>query len=309
MTTYLVTGGAGFIGSHLVETLLQRGMQVRVLDNFFSGNRERLAPWAADVEVIDGDLRDPDAVQRAVAGAEVVLHQAAVPSVQRSVRDPQLTNEVNVTGTLNLLVAARDAGVRRVVFASSSSVYGDTPTLPKVESMPTDPLSPYAVTKLAGERYCLVFAGVYGLPAIALRYFNVFGPRQDPHSDYAAVIPRFITRMLSGEQPIIYGDGEQSRDFTYVANVVAANLLAAEAPASISGVFNVAGGERISLLQLMEQINDLIGTDITPIHEPARAGDVKHSQAGIDRIRETLGFVPVVDFIEGLKLTVESFRG
>ncbi len=305
---FLVTGGAGFIGSHLVEALLVRGKRVRVLDNFFSGDHGRIARWAADIELIEGDLRDTSAVARAVAGVDVILHHAAVPSVQRSVRDPQTTNEVNVTGTLNLLLAARDAGVKRLVFASSSSVYGDTPTLPKIETMPTDPLSPYAVSKLAGERYCMVFSSIYGLPAIALRYFNVFGPRQDPHSDYAAVIPRFITSMLRGASPMIYGDGLQSRDFTYVANVVAANLLAAEAAPHISGTFNVAGGERITLLDLVAQLNTLLGSTITPLHEAARAGDVKHSQAAISSIHATLGFAPVVPFAEGLKLTVESFR-
>ena len=229
-------------------------------------NVEHLLP---DIEFIEGDIRSPDVVRRAVAGVDVVLHQAALPSVPRSVADPLASNEVNVTGTLNVLVAARDAGVRRVVFASSSSVYGNSPTLPKVETMPADPLSPYAVSKLAGERYCLSFAEVYGLPAIALRYFNVFGPRQDPASEYAAVIPKFIAAMLRGERPTIYGDGTQSRDFTYIANVVAANLLAAEAPAEISGFFNVACGERISLLELVAQLNRILGTDLPTAPRPA----------------------------------------
>lgn len=308
MAHVLVTGGAGFIGSHLVEALLRCGDQVRVFDNFSTGRRDNLAHVRADVEIIEGDLRDADAVRRAVAGVEIVFHQGALASVQRSVDDPITTNAVNVTGTLHVLTAARDAGVRRVVFASSSSVYGDTPTLPKVETQAPQPLSPYAVSKLAGEQYCMAFSVVYGLPAIALRYFNVFGPRQDPHSEYAAVIPRFIDRMVRGIPPIIYGDGLQSRDFTYIENVVDANLAAADAPADCSAVFNVGAGERTSLLELAAQINQLLGANLAPDHQPPRAGDVRHSQAGIGAIRETLGYAPRVSLTEGLARTLAWFR-
>ncbi len=308
MAHVLVTGGAGFIGSHLVEALLRRGDRVRVFDNLSTGRRENLVHVRDDVEIIAGDLRDEDAVRRSVRGVEIVFHQAALASVQRSVDDPITTNAVNVTGTLHVLTAARDANVRRVVFASSSSVYGDTPTLPKIETQAPQPLSPYAVSKLAGEQYCMAFSVVYGLPAIALRYFNVFGPRQDPHSEYAAVIPRFIDRMVRGLPPIVYGDGLQSRDFTYIENVVDANLAAADAPADCSAVFNVGAGERTSLLELAEQINRLLGSALAPDHQPPRAGDVRHSQASIDAIRETLGYVPRVSLAEGLGRTVAWFR-
>ncbi len=308
MAHVLVTGGAGFIGSHLVEALLRRGDQVRVFDNFSTGRHNNLAHVRADVEIIEGDLRDADAVRRAVAGVEIVFHQGALASVQRSVDDPITTNAVNVTGTLHVLTAARDAGVRRVVFASSSSVYGDTPTLPKIETQAPQPLSPYAVSKLAGEQYCMAFSVVYGLPAIALRYFNVFGPRQDPHSEYAAVIPRFIDRMVRGIPPIIYGDGLQSRDFTYIENVVDANLAAADAPADCSAVFNVGAGERTSLLELAAQINHLLGSNLAPDHQPPRAGDVRHSQASIEAIRKTLGYAPRVSLTEGLARTLAWFR-
>jgi Nucleoside-diphosphate-sugar epimerases len=308
MAHVLVTGGAGFIGSHLVEALLRRGERVRVFDNFSTGRRENVQHLHSDIELIEGDLRDFDAVRRAVAGVEVVFHQAALASVQRSVDDPMTTNAVNVTGTLHVLMAARDAGVRRVVFASSSSVYGDTPTLPKVETQAPQPLSPYAVSKLAGEQYCMAFSVVYGLPSIALRYFNVFGPRQDPHSEYAAVIPRFIDRMVRGLPPIIYGDGLQSRDFTYIENVVDANLAAADAPASCSTVFNVGAGERTSLLDLAAQINHVLGCRLTPEHHPPRAGDVRHSLASIEAIGQTLGYAPRITLAEGLARTIEWFR-
>lgn len=308
MAHVLVTGGAGFIGSHLVEALLRRGDQVRVFDNFSTGRYDNLAHVRGDVDVIEGDLRDADAVRRAVAGVEIVFHQGALASVQRSVDDPITTHAVNVTGTLHVLTAARDAGVRRVVFASSSSVYGDTPTLPKIETQAPQPLSPYAVSKLAGEQYCMAFSVVYGLPAIALRYFNVFGPRQDPHSEYAAVIPRFIDRMVRGIPPIIYGDGLQSRDFTYIENVVDANLAAADAPADCSAVFNVGAGERTSLLELAAQINHLLGSNLAPDHQPPRAGDVRHSQASIEAIRKTLGYAPRVSLTEGLARTLAWFR-
>jgi UDP-glucose 4-epimerase len=308
MNTYLVTGGAGFIGSHLVEALLKRGDHVRVLDNLSTGRMSNLDAFMADIAFHQADIRDLDAVRVAAQGADVILHQAALPSVLRSVQDPLACNEVNVTGTLNVLQAAREHNVGRVVFASSSSVYGDTPTLPKIETMPTAPLSPYAVSKLAGERYCIVWSAIYNVPAIALRYFNVFGPRQNPASDYAAVIPRFATAMLAGQRPTIYGDGLQSRDFTFIENVVSANLTAAAAAASISGAFNVAAGQRYSLIDLVAQINVLIGSDVVPIHAEARPGDVRHSQASIEAIGAALGWEPVVDFNEGLRQTVEHFR-
>lgn len=308
MQMYLVTGGAGFIGTNLVETLLRQGKRVRVLDNLSTGRMENIAHFLDDIEFIEADIQDLDAVREAVAGVEVVLHQAALPSVPRSVADPLTSNAVNVKGTLNVLVAARDAGVRRVVAASSSSVYGNSPMLPKVETMPVEPLSPYAVSKLATERYCQAFAQVYGLPAISLRYFNVFGPYQDPASEYAAVIPKFILMMMQGEQPTIYGDGWQSRDFTYVDNVVMANLLAAEAPESVSDYFNVACGDRVSLLDLIKKLNSILGTALTPLHEPPRLGDVKDSQADIRKIEQVLGFAPTVSFDEGLVRTVEVFR-
>jgi UDP-glucose 4-epimerase len=308
METYLVTGGAGFIGSHLVEALVRQGQRVRVLDNLSTGRARNLAPVRGDVELISGDIRDLGAVRAAMQGVDVVRHQAALPSVQRSVQDPLTANDVNVNGTLHVLVAARDAGARRVVFASSSSVYGDSPSLPKHEDMPTDPLSPYAVSKLAAERYCMVWSAVYGLPTVALRYFNVFGPRQDPSSDYAAVIPRFATAMLAGRAPTIYGDGLQSRDFTYIANVVGANLCAASAPPERSGFYNVACGERISLLDLVERINAYLGTSIAPIHEQARLGDVRHSQASIEKLASELDWEPTVDFDSGLRHTIDSFR-
>lgn len=308
MAHVLVTGGAGFIGSHLVEALIRRGDRVRVFDNFSTGRRENVEHLLNDIELIEGDLRDFDAVRRAVAKVEVVFHQAALASVQRSVDDPMTTNAVNVTGTLHVLMAARDAGVRRVVFASSSSVYGDTPTLPKVETQAPQPLSPYAVSKLAGEQYCMAFSVVYGLPSIALRYFNVFGPRQDPHSEYAAVIPRFVDRMVRGLPPIIYGDGLQSRDFTYIENVVDANLAAAAAPADFSAVLNVGAGERTSLLDLAAQINHVLGSRLTPEHHPPRAGDVRHSQASIEAIAHFLGYTPRVTLSEGLTRTIEWFR-
>ncbi len=308
MQTYLVTGGAGFIGSNLIEALVKAGAHVRVLDNLSTGRRANLAAVGDSIEWHEADVRDAEAVRRAVTGVDVVLHQAALASVPRSVAEPLTANEVNVTGTLHVLLAARDAGVRRVVIASSSSVYGNSPTLPKIETMPVEPLSPYAVSKLAAERYCQAFSEVYGLPTIGLRYFNVFGPRQDPNSEYAAVIPRFLTAMLRGEAPTIYGDGQQSRDFTYVDDVVQANLLAADAPATVSGYYNVACGSRISLLELVDTLNTCLGTHLTARHEPPRAGDVRDSQADIGKIQAALGFAPQVSFADGLARTVAYFR-
>jgi len=303
-TVYLVTGGAGFIGSNIVEELVRRGERARILDNFSTGKRENIAPFLEDVELIEGDLRYLDTVRQAVEGVDYILHQGALPSVPKSIDNPLDTDESNVRGTLNLLVAARDAGVKRVVYASSSAVYGDTPTLPKAEEMKPVPLSPYAVSKLAGEHYCQVFYQVYGLETVALRYFNVFGPRQDPTSQYAAVVPRFVTAMLRGDQPIIYGDGEQSRDFSYVANVVQANLLAATAPDVGGQVFNIACGQRYNLLELVAAINQILGADITPVHTAPRVGDIKHSLADIARAREMLGYQVEVEFKEGLRRLV-----
>jgi nucleoside-diphosphate-sugar epimerase len=298
---YLVTGGAGFIGSNIVEELVRRGERVRVLDNFSTGRRENVAPFLKDIELIKGDLCHLDTVRQAMEGVDHILHQGAIPSVPRSIDNPLDTDEANIRGTLNLLVAARDAGVKRVVCASSSAVYGDTPTLPKSEEMKPVPLSPYAVSKLAGEYYCQVFYQVYGLDTVALRYFNVFGPRQDPTSQYAAVVPKFVTAMLRGERPVIYGDGEQSRDFSYVANVVQGNLLAATAPGVGGQVFNIACNQRYNLLELVATINRILGTDITPIHTAPRVGDIKHSLADIVRAKEMLGYQVEVGFEEGLR--------
>jgi UDP-glucose 4-epimerase len=296
----LVTGGAGFIGSNLAEALVKSGHQVRVLDNFATGARANLAAVAGTVELLEGDLRDAAIVERAVQGMEVVFHQAALPSVARSLEDPATTHAVNATGTLTLLLAARRAGARRVVYASSSSVYGDSPTLPKREEMPTQPKSPYAVSKLGGEQYCQVFAAALGLETVSLRYFNVFGPRQDPTSPYAAVIPKFLAAMRRGEPPVIFGDGKQSRDFTYVENAVRANLLAAEAPRVSGEVLNVACGARVTLLELVEHLNRLLGTRLDPVFAPRRPGDVRHSQADLTRAAALLGYHPTVDFPEGL---------
>ena len=305
MSNYLVTGGAGFIGSHIVDRLVADGHQVRVLDNFATGKRENIQHNLDKIELIEGSITDLATVQSAVDGMDFVLHQAALPSVPRSVRDPIASNQANIDGTLNILVASRDAGVKRVVYASSSSVYGDTPTLPKHEDMPPNPLSPYALTKLAGEYYCRIFYRIYGLEAISLRYFNVFGPRQDPTSQYAAVIPKFVQMIRAGESPTIYGDGLQTRDFTYVRNNVEANLLACAAPGIGGEVFNIACGEKFSLLDLVQVINKNLGTSVEPKFEEARAGDVKHSLADIGKAQKAMGFAPLVGFGEGLKKVIE----
>lgn len=309
---YLVTGGAGFIGSHIAETLLRGGGRVRVLDDLSTGRRDNLrllrACGGRRLEVMGGDLRDLAAMRRAARGARYVLHQGALPSVARSVRDPLTTHQVNVDGTLNVLLAARDAGVERVVFASSSSIYGDSPRLPKVETQPPAPLSPYAASKLAGEQYCALFNHLYGLRTVALRYFNVFGPRQDPASEYAAVIPRFATALLEGRRPVVFGDGRQSRDFTYIDDVVRANLRACAAPARACGLaYNVAGGRRISLLELLREMGRLAGVTPRPRFAPARPGDVRHSQAALGRARRLLKYEPRVGWRRGLELTIESF--
>jgi UDP-glucose 4-epimerase len=308
VTTTLVTGGGGFIGSHLVDRLLDLGHSVRVLDNFSTGRRTNLRRTLTHIELIEGDLRDPDTVRRAAQGAEIVLHQAALPSVPRSVNDPRTTNAVNVEGTLNVLLAAREAGARRVVVASSSSVYGDTPTLPKIETMPPTPRSPYAISKLAAEQYTCSFAALYGLETVALRYFNVFGPRQDPTSQYSGVIALFCTAALRGEPYTIQGDGLQSRDFTYIENVVQANLLAATAPDVSGQVFNVACGERITLLDMITTLNRLVGRDQPIEYSPARSGDVRHSLAAIGKARQLLGYAPAIDLAEGLARTLAWYR-
>jgi nucleoside-diphosphate-sugar epimerase len=305
---FLITGGAGFIGSNLLAELLARGHDVAVFDNFVTGRRSNLKPFAGQFELLEGDLRDAATVRKAVKGRRFVLHQGALPSVARSVEDPLATNEVNVNGTLHLLLAARDEGVQRVVMASSSSVYGDTPVLPKVETMPVQPASPYAVSKLAAEKYCAAFHRVYGLETVALRYFNVFGPRQDPASPYSAVIPRFITALQRQEAPVIYGDGLQSRDFTFVADVVEANLLACEAPGVAGEFFNVACGGRFSLIELLNTLCDLMGVRVEPRHEPARPGDVRHSLADISKIQRAMSYEPRWTFRAGLEKTVAHFR-
>jgi nucleoside-diphosphate-sugar epimerase len=303
---FLVTGGAGFIGSHITAQLLDNGHDVRVFDNFSSGKLENLDPIRNHVEIVEGDLRDQDAVNKAVAGVEIVLHQGAVPSVPRSIADPGTTFDANVRGTLNLLLAARDAGCRRVVIASSSSVYGNTPVLPKAESMTPNPLSPYAISKLSGEQLCSVFTGIYGLETVALRYFNVFGPRQDPNSQYSAVIPKFLKALHAGETPTIYGDGEQSRDFTFVDNVVHANLCAARATKATGRVFNIASGRAISLNRLLAELSSLLGIEAKAIYEAPRPGDVRDSLADISQAREVLGYDVLVSFEEGLKRTVAA---
>jgi len=306
---YLVTGGAGFIGSNMVHALLGRGEKVRVLDNFFSGRRENLADVADRIEMVEGDLRNRADVAKAVAGVSYILHFGAMPSVIRSVEDPWSSNDVNINGTLNLLLAARDAGVERVVFSSSSSVYGDTPVLPKQEDMIPTPLSPYALHKLAGEHYCRMFYKLYGLKTCSLRYFNVFGPRQNPKSDYAAVIPLFINAVMNDRSPIIHGDGGQTRDFTFVDDIVAANLACCHAPESaVGGVYNVAWGNRISIKELALLIAEILGKNITPKHEPSRAGDVRDSQADSTRARDMLGWEPKVSFAEGIRRTIAWYQ-
>ncbi len=305
---YLVTGGAGFIGSHIATALAERGDDVRVFDNLSSGSRQNLAHLGSKFELMEGDLLDAAAVSRAVKGVEVVFHEAALASVPRSVEKPLDTHGVCVTGTLHLLEAARKAGVRRLVFAGSSSVYGNLPAMSKRETDVLSPLSPYAAAKLAGEAYCQSFTAVYGLETVALRYFNVFGPRQDPNSEYSAVIPKFVALMLRGKRPTVFGDGRQSRDFTYVEDVVRGNLLAAERENAAGRVFNIACGRQQSLLELIDSINGALGTSIEPVFEPPRAGDVRESLADISAAREALGYEPAVDFDEGLRQSIEYYR-
>jgi nucleoside-diphosphate-sugar epimerase len=307
MASYLVTGGAGFIGSHLAEELVRRGAKVRVVDSLITGRRSNLAHLPG-VEFVEGDLADSEVAVRAVAGVDYVLHQAAIPSVPRSVQDPITSNRANVTASLNVLVAARDAGVKRLVYAGSSSAYGNTPTLPKHEDMPANPLSPYALQKLVGEQYCQMFAQLYGFEALTVRYFNVFGPRQDPGSPYSGVISLFSTALLEGRQPIIYGDGEQTRDFTFVSNVVDGVLRACEAPGAAGEVINVATGRRVSLNELLRVMNRIVGTNLQAVYKPARSGDVKDSQADISKAHAMLGYTPHIDLEEGLRRTLAWCR-
>jgi len=300
----LVTGGAGFIGSALARALLARGDRVRVLDNFFSGKRANLAEVSTDIELVEADIRDEAALARALTGVELVFHQAAIPSVPRSLADPIASHDANATGTLKVLAAAHKAGVRRVVYAASSSAYGDTPTLPKVETMRPMPLSPYAVSKLAGEHYCQVYAGAFGLETVSLRYFNVFGPRQDPRSEYAAVIPRFVTAALGGQGVTIYGDGTQSRDFCFIDNTVEANLAAASAPGVSGQLFNVACGAATSLNDVVRLVAEIVGHAVPITYAPGRVGDVKHSLADVTAARTRLGYRGAISFAEGLQRTV-----
>jgi UDP-glucose 4-epimerase len=305
----LVTGGGGFIGSHLASRLVSLGHEVRILDNFATGRRSNVLAMGGEVELVEGDIQSYERVHNAVTGCEVVLHQAALPSVPRSVQDPLTSNATNVTGALNVLLASRDAGVRRVIFASSSSVYGRAgDSGPKREDMAPAPISPYAVAKLAAEGYCRAFAEIYGLETVALRYFNVFGPRQDPRSQYAAVIPNFITALMRGERPTIFGDGEQSRDFTYVDNVIDANIQALEAEPVAGRVYNVACGQRVTLNELFAQLRELIDCRVEPIYAHPRPGDLRHSLADLTRAREELGYQPRIMLREGLRRMLDYFR-
>ncbi|PYQ14544.1 MAG: LPS biosynthesis protein WbpP [Acidobacteria bacterium] len=307
MSTYLVTGGAGFIGAHLVRELLARGEEVRVIDSFVTGTREDLRPFLEKVKLFEGSIENQVLVEAAMQGVDFVLHQAALGSVPRSVEDPLASHAANLTGTLVLLEAARRGRVRRFVYASSSSVYGDTPDLPKVESMAAAPLSPYAVTKRAGELYCRVFHRIYGLETVSLRYFNVFGPGQRPDSKYAAVVPRFMAAVSRSEPPVIFGDGQQSRDFTFIENVVQANLLSCTAPSTAAGeAFNIAGGESFTLLDLLREMESLTGKSIRPRFEASRKGDVRDSLASIQKAADLLGYRPVVSFREGLRRTLQT---
>ncbi len=305
---YLVTGGAGFIGSNIVEGLLKNRESVRIIDNLSTGNIHNLDNFRSEIEFIEGDIQDLSTIQKAMNGIEFVFHQAALPSVPRSIENPVASNDSNISGTLNVLLAARDNNVKRVIYAGSSSAYGDTPTLPKQEDMTPHPLSPYALTKLTGEYYCKIFNSVYGLETLTIRYFNVFGPRQNPASQYAAVIPKFIESLLKDQPPTIYGDGEQSRDFTYIENVVSANILASKAKKTSGEIVNVATSIRTTINQLFYTLKDLLEKDINPIYGEAQKGDVKHSLADITRARKILGYKPVVNLEAGLKRTIDWMK-
>lgn len=311
MKKYLVTGGAGFIGSNISKYILANDIgSVRIIDDLSSGKMKNIEPIIDKIEFIRGSIEDVDCVKKAVDGIDYVLHLAAIPSVPRSVELPRKTNDANITGTLNMLIGARDAGVKRFVFSSSSSIYGDSEVMPKIETMSPNPISPYGIHKITGEYYCRVFYQLYGLKTVMLRYFNVFGPSQDPKSEYAAVIPKFINMILAGQQPTIFGDGEQTRDFTFVENVIKANLCACEADlgTEYGDMFNVACGTRISLNDLVEKINQILGTNIAPAYLDPRPGDIKHSLAGIDKAREKLGYTPDVTLEDGIARTVEWYK-
>lgn len=307
MSSFLITGGAGFIGSHIVRRILKDGGKVRVIDNLSTGKKERLHDLEGAIEFISEDLSDPSVCDAAVSGIEYVVHQAAVPSVQRSIQDPRGTNRANVTGTLNLLESCRKHSVKKVVYAASSSAYGDTPVLPKSEDMPANPLSPYALQKFVGERYCKLYHALWGLETVSLRYFNVFGPDQDPLSEYSAVIPKFATRLQTGQPLVVYGDGEQSRDFTYVENVVEANLLALKATRGGGAVINIGCGSRLTLNQLIQCLEEILGVRAVVDYQKPRPGDVRDSLADIRLARELLGYEPKVAVEEGLRRTVEFF--
>jgi len=310
MAFQIVTGGAGFIGSHICERLLNEGSDVLLIDDFSTGKEDNIEDFRRNprLRVEKISILDAEALPDLFRGAECVFHQAAIPSVQKSLERPRQSNEVNISGTLNVLLAAKSAGIKRLVYAASSSVYGDTETLPKTEDFTPQPLSPYALQKYVGELYGKMFFDLFGVATTALRYFNVFGPPQDPRSEYAAVIPRFVTAMLQGNRPTIYGDGEQSRDFTYVENIVEANLKAARSPNAAGAVMNIGLGDRISLNQVVRTLNGMLGSSIQPVYETARSGDVRHSQASIDRAEKLIGFRPRIDFQEGLKRTVAWYR-
>lgn len=309
---FLVTGGAGFIGSHVVEALLRQGKSVRVIDNFNTGKEENLKGFSKEyanlLDIVEGDIRDEKIVDKVMKEADYVFHLAALPSVSRSIEDPVTCSQVNINGTLNILNAAKQYRVKRVIFSSSSSVYGDSPELPKKESMPPHPLSPYALTKLTGEIYCRIFSDIYGLETLSLRYFNVFGPRQDPDSEYAAVIPKFVTSVINKTPPTIYGDGEQARDFTYVENVVQANLKALEAKNSGGEVLNIACGEKMTINRLMKEICRILKNSIKPIHDEPRKGEIRDSLADISKAKEMLGYCPSIRFEKGLETTIRFFQ-
>jgi nucleoside-diphosphate-sugar epimerase len=308
MSRYLVTGGAGFIGSHIAGELVQKGHSVRIIDNFSTGKRENISSFLDEVELVEADIREFRACREVVEGMDFVLHQAALTSVPLSIENSLLTNEINITGTLNLLVASRDAKVQRLIFASSAAVYGDDSRLPKTENMEGVPISPYALSKRVGELYCRLFTQLYGLSTVCLRYFNIFGPRQDPFSQYASVIPNFIRKMTKGKKPTVFGDGEQSRDFLYVSNVVDANILASQASKVSGEVFNIAGGEKTAVNSLVEELNKVLNKEIKPSYDDPRPGDIKHSYADISKAGKMLKYKPTVSFSEGLSETVRWYR-